>query len=231
MGLTVVVTCYCDADHAGCRVTQRPQLEIILYVYNAPITWNSKRQNSVRSSTFGYEFIAMCIAVEHSNKSCGLLEFPLRARLTFSATTNQFSRTVHTMSLSSRRSIMLSPITGYAKHKLLRLSGMCGRADKKILPTFSPSFCQNPDIGNSQGNFCIKASEDKLWFHFFLSRGFFVFYVSIFIQHSSNLVPAIVTNLFITGSSTRGLNYSRLPKSPGYCSHQIRPKSDSDKGT
>jgi hypothetical protein len=66
MGLTVVVTCYCNAVHACCRVNQRPQLGIILYVNNAPITWYSKRQNTVQSSTFGSEFIAMRIAVEQT---------------------------------------------------------------------------------------------------------------------------------------------------------------------
>jgi hypothetical protein len=52
LGLPVVVTCYCDADHAGFRVTQRSHSGIV-YVNNKPITWYSKRQNIVKSSTFG----------------------------------------------------------------------------------------------------------------------------------------------------------------------------------
>jgi hypothetical protein len=63
-GKPVVVTCYCDADHAGCRVTRRSHSGILLYVNGAPITWYSKRQNTVESSTFGSEFVAMRIAVE-----------------------------------------------------------------------------------------------------------------------------------------------------------------------
>jgi hypothetical protein len=35
-----------------------------VYVNNAPSTWYSKRQNTVESSTFGSEFVAMRIAVE-----------------------------------------------------------------------------------------------------------------------------------------------------------------------
>jgi hypothetical protein len=64
LGLPVIVTCYCDADHAGCRVTRRSHSGIIVYANNAPITWYSKRQNTVESSTFGSEFVAMRIAVE-----------------------------------------------------------------------------------------------------------------------------------------------------------------------
>jgi hypothetical protein len=35
-----------------------------VYVNNAPITWYSKRQNTVESLTFGSESVAMRIAVE-----------------------------------------------------------------------------------------------------------------------------------------------------------------------
>jgi hypothetical protein len=37
---------------------------VILYINRAPIIWYCKRQNTVESSTFGSEFIAMEIAVE-----------------------------------------------------------------------------------------------------------------------------------------------------------------------
>ena len=48
-----------DADHAGCRVTRRSHTGIIIFVNRAPILWYSKRQNTVESSTFGSEFLAM----------------------------------------------------------------------------------------------------------------------------------------------------------------------------
>jgi len=65
-GKQVRMTCYVDADHAGCRVTRRSHTGIIIFVNRAPILWYSKRQNTVETSTFGSEFIAMKTAVEMS---------------------------------------------------------------------------------------------------------------------------------------------------------------------
>jgi hypothetical protein len=64
MDLPLVVTYYCNADHAECRVTQRSHSGIIVYVNNAPITWYSKQQSMVESLTFALEFVAMHTAVE-----------------------------------------------------------------------------------------------------------------------------------------------------------------------
>jgi hypothetical protein len=55
---------FVDADHAGNKVTRWSQTGILIYLNCAPITWFSKAQNTVESSTFGSEFIAMRIAVE-----------------------------------------------------------------------------------------------------------------------------------------------------------------------
>jgi hypothetical protein len=63
-GLPVAMTCYCDADHAGCQVTRRSTTGVLIFVNSAPILWHSKRQNTVETSTFGSEFIAMKTAVE-----------------------------------------------------------------------------------------------------------------------------------------------------------------------
>ena len=63
-GKQVSITMFCDANHAGDMVTIRSQSGIILYVNGAPITWYSKRQNTVESSTFGSEFIALRIGTE-----------------------------------------------------------------------------------------------------------------------------------------------------------------------
>ena len=59
LGESVFITCFVDADHAGNRVTRRSHTGIIIYVNSAPIMWYSKRQNTVESSTFGSELIAM----------------------------------------------------------------------------------------------------------------------------------------------------------------------------
>jgi hypothetical protein len=58
------VAFYTDTDHAGCQVTLRSQTGILIYIQKSAIIWYSKRQNTVKSSTFGSEFIAMKTAVE-----------------------------------------------------------------------------------------------------------------------------------------------------------------------
>jgi hypothetical protein len=63
-GEAVTTTCFVDADHAGCQVTRRSHSGILLFLQKAPIIWYSKRQNTVESSTFGSEFVAMKIAIE-----------------------------------------------------------------------------------------------------------------------------------------------------------------------
>jgi len=63
-GNSVVVTCFVDADHAGDRVTRRSQTGILIFANRAPIVWHSKRQNTVETSTFGSEFVALKTAVE-----------------------------------------------------------------------------------------------------------------------------------------------------------------------
>ena len=63
-GRSVIMSCFVDADHAGCRVTRRPHTGVIIFVDRAPILWFSKRQNTVESSTFGSKFVAMRIAIE-----------------------------------------------------------------------------------------------------------------------------------------------------------------------
>ena len=63
-GKSVSMTCYVDADHAGCHVTRRSQSGVLIFVNKVPILWYSKRQNTVETSTFGSEYIAAKIAVE-----------------------------------------------------------------------------------------------------------------------------------------------------------------------
>jgi hypothetical protein len=63
-GKSVTMTCYVDADHAGCLATRRSHTGVIILVNKAPILWYSKRQNTVESSTFGSEFIAAKTAID-----------------------------------------------------------------------------------------------------------------------------------------------------------------------
>ena len=63
-GHSVQINCFVDADHAGDVVSRRSHTGIIIFVNRAPIIWYSKRQNTVETSTFGSEFIALRIATE-----------------------------------------------------------------------------------------------------------------------------------------------------------------------
>ena len=58
------MSCFTDADHAGCRITRRSHTGILIFCNRSPILWFSKRQTTVESSTFGSEIVAMQIAVE-----------------------------------------------------------------------------------------------------------------------------------------------------------------------
>ena len=63
-GKPVQINCFVDEDHAGDMVSRRSHTGILIYVNRAPVIWFSKRQNTVETSTFGSEFIAMKIATE-----------------------------------------------------------------------------------------------------------------------------------------------------------------------
>ena len=61
-GRSVKMSVFVDADHAGNRVTRRSHTGVLIFLQNALTVWHSKRQNTVESSTFGSEFVAMRIA-------------------------------------------------------------------------------------------------------------------------------------------------------------------------
>ena len=69
-GHAVSSHCFVDADQASNTVTWRSQTGILIFLNRAPIVWYSKRQNTVETSTFGSEFIAMRTAVEHIEALC-----------------------------------------------------------------------------------------------------------------------------------------------------------------
>ena len=64
-GQMVSTHCFVDSDHAANTVMRHSQTGLLLFVDRAPVTWFSKRQNTVQTSTFGSKFIAMKTAVEH----------------------------------------------------------------------------------------------------------------------------------------------------------------------
>jgi hypothetical protein len=69
-GHQVQINAFVDADHAGNRVTRRSHTGILIYLNCAPISWYSKAQSTVESSTFGSEFVALRILVEMLEALC-----------------------------------------------------------------------------------------------------------------------------------------------------------------
>ena len=63
-GESATLTCFVDADHARDKVTCRSVTGIILLLNNTPISWISKRQKTVETSTYGSELVASRIAVD-----------------------------------------------------------------------------------------------------------------------------------------------------------------------
>ena len=58
-----------DADHASGTITRCSRMGFLVYLNCAPIYWWSKKQNSMESSSFAPEFIAMKHCCEYV---CGL---------------------------------------------------------------------------------------------------------------------------------------------------------------
>ena len=64
LGDPVQVLAFVDANHAGNMKSRRSHTGILIYINQAPIIWNSKRQNTVEASSFGSENIALRICTE-----------------------------------------------------------------------------------------------------------------------------------------------------------------------
>ena len=63
-GKEVDINVFVDADHAGNKITRRSHTGIVIYCNCSPIIWFSKRQNTVETSTFSSEIIALKISIE-----------------------------------------------------------------------------------------------------------------------------------------------------------------------
>ena len=64
-GQTVSTHCFVDSDHAANTIMRCSQTGLLLFVNKAPVTWFSKRQNTIETSNLGSEFISMKTVVEH----------------------------------------------------------------------------------------------------------------------------------------------------------------------
>ena len=64
LGKPVQLTMFVDASHAANVVTRQSRTGVIIFVNSAPVIWYSKKQNSVETSSFGSEFMALKTGVE-----------------------------------------------------------------------------------------------------------------------------------------------------------------------
>ena len=63
-GRSVVMTAFVDASHGANKVTRRSHTGYVIFLNRAPIVWYSKRQQTVETSTFSAEFIALKVCLE-----------------------------------------------------------------------------------------------------------------------------------------------------------------------
>jgi hypothetical protein len=61
LGNAIRITAYVDADHV---VSQRSQTGFIVFANSAPIIWYCKKQNTIKSSTFGAKFVALRVCTK-----------------------------------------------------------------------------------------------------------------------------------------------------------------------
>ena len=63
-GQSLTMTAFVDASHAANKITRRSHSGYVVFLNHAPILWCSKRQQTVETSTFSAEFIALKVCLE-----------------------------------------------------------------------------------------------------------------------------------------------------------------------
>jgi hypothetical protein len=79
-GRDFVMTAYVDASHGANKVTRRSHTGYVILLNCSPIVWYSKRQQTVETSTFSAEFVALkvCLeAIEHLRYKLQCFGIPL----------------------------------------------------------------------------------------------------------------------------------------------------------
>jgi hypothetical protein len=79
-GQSLMMTAFVDASHGSNKVTRRSHTGYVIFLNRAPIVWYSKRQQTVETSTFSAEFIALkvCLeAIEHMRFKLRCFGIPL----------------------------------------------------------------------------------------------------------------------------------------------------------
>ena len=60
-GNLIIISMFCNTAFSGNIVTRIPQTGILIFINMAPMIWYSKRNNTVKASTFGSEFVSLCV--------------------------------------------------------------------------------------------------------------------------------------------------------------------------
>ena len=63
-GRSIQINAFVEAGHAGNKVKRSSHTGFIIFMNMAPIFWYSKRQNSVKTSIYLSEMVALCIISE-----------------------------------------------------------------------------------------------------------------------------------------------------------------------
>jgi hypothetical protein len=64
LGRPVQLVMFVDASHAANLVTRQSRTGVLIFINKAPILWHSKKQNSIETSSYGSEFMALKTGVE-----------------------------------------------------------------------------------------------------------------------------------------------------------------------
>ena len=64
LGKALSIHCFVDASHASEMLTRRSHTGVLIFLNKAPIIWHTKKQNTVETSTFSSDMVALCIAKE-----------------------------------------------------------------------------------------------------------------------------------------------------------------------
>ena len=155
-GKPVQINLFCDAAHATCLITRRSTTGIIIFLNGMPILWYSKRQNTLETSTFGSEFVALCIAIEMNDalriKLC-MLGIPL------DGPTNGFCDNKSVVKNSSIPESRLSKKHNAIAYHKVRESCACNSIRIGTYPMYLQSFYPARHINSGSPVSCIDGWE------------------------------------------------------------------------
>ena len=117
-GNDVIITAFMDANHADDRSDRKSLTGVLIFVNKAPIHWYSKKQNTVKSSTFDAEYFAMRTAleiIESLRYKLRMLAVPINGPANVYCDNKAVYKTLPSQNLYLKRSTILFHITDAEK--------------------------------------------------------------------------------------------------------------------